>query len=60
MFVRFDRATSLYAVDPLDRNHDAAMRIGGEAPWWRAHSPPRYETNPSSGLPPPRIINSAP
>lgn len=40
--MRFDRATSLYAVDPLDLNHDAAMRIGGEAPWWRAHSPLRY------------------
>ena len=26
------RATALYSVDPLDPNHDAVMRIGGEAP----------------------------
>ena len=25
-------ATSLYTVDPLDPNHDATMRIEGEAP----------------------------
>jgi hypothetical protein len=29
---RINRATSLYAVDPRDPNHDADIRIGSEAP----------------------------
>src|SRR5215467_7700086 len=32
------RATSLYSVDPRGSNHDAVMRIGGEAPRRQAHS----------------------
>ena len=31
-------ATTLYAVDHRDPNHDAVIRIGGEAPGRRAHS----------------------
>lgn len=30
--VKNPAATSLYSVDPLDPNHDATMRIEGEAP----------------------------
>lgn len=30
--VKKPAATSLYTVDPLDPNHDATMRIEGEAP----------------------------
>jgi hypothetical protein len=30
--VKKPAATSLYSVDPLDPNHDATMRIEGEAP----------------------------
>ena len=32
------RATTLYAVGPHGPDHDAVMRIGGEAPGRRAHS----------------------
>lgn len=32
MVVKKPTATSLYTVDPLDPNHDATMRIVGEAP----------------------------
>jgi hypothetical protein len=32
------RVTCLYAADPRDPDHDAVMRIGGEAPGRRAHS----------------------
>jgi hypothetical protein len=32
MVVKKPTATSLYTVDPLDPNHDATMRIEGEAP----------------------------
>lgn len=32
MVVKKPAATSLYTVDPLDPNHDATMRIEGEAP----------------------------
>jgi hypothetical protein len=32
MVVEKPTATSLYTVDPLDPNHDATMRIEGEAP----------------------------
>ena len=37
------RTTSLYTVDPWGLNHDADLRIGGEAPRRRAHSPTRYD-----------------
>src|SRR6516162_200960 len=32
------RATTLYSVGPSGPDHDAVMRIGGEAPGRRAHS----------------------
>jgi|ERR1700756_4048753 hypothetical protein len=39
---RRSRATALYSVDPCaDRNHDAVIRIIGEAPGRRAHSAQR-------------------
>ena len=36
------RATTLYSVGPQGPDHDAVMRIGGEAPGRRAHSRKRY------------------
>src|SRR3954447_10536493 len=39
------RATSLYSADPEDPDHDAVMRIGGEAPKRRGHSPLRLESH---------------
>ena len=40
------RATSLYSVDPTaGSNHDAAMRIGGEAPRRQAHSFGRHQSH---------------
>jgi len=39
------RATSLYSADPrAGSNHDAVMRIGGEAPRRQAHSFPRHRS----------------
>src|SRR4051812_13278321 len=38
------RATPLYAVGPQGPDHDAVMRIGGEAPGRRAHSQERCNT----------------
>jgi hypothetical protein len=35
------RVTYLYSADPRDPDHDALMRIGGEAPGQRAHSKSR-------------------
>jgi hypothetical protein len=49
--VRADRAPRT-CIRPTreDRNHDAVMRIGGEAPRRRAHSKPRYKDHsPTSG-----------
>src|SRR3954452_24981452 len=37
------RATTLYAVGPQGPDHDAVMRIGGEAPGRRAHSQERCQ-----------------
>src|SRR4051794_3857780 len=37
------RATPLYAVGPQGPDHDAVMRIGGEAPGRRAHSQERCQ-----------------
>src|SRR3954471_7951735 len=42
------RATYLYSADPEDPDHDAVMRIGGEAPKRRVHSPQRLESHASS------------
>jgi hypothetical protein len=49
--VRADRAPRT-CIRPTreDRNHDAVMRIGGEAPRRRVHSKPRYKDHsPTSG-----------
>jgi hypothetical protein len=43
-----DRATSLYSVGPWGQNHDAVLRIGSEAPWWRVLSLCRYENQSRS------------
>src|ERR1700738_1936893 len=45
------RATNLYSVDPRGRDHDAVMRIGGEAPGRRVHSCSRREGHVRSRLP---------
>ena len=37
------RATTLYSVGPQGPDHDAVMRIGGEAPGRRAHSQERCQ-----------------
>ena len=49
------RAAYLYSVGPRDPNHDAVIRIGGEAPGRRAHSPYGVDTMRYGGWPPPRI-----
>ena len=53
------RATDLYAVGSFDPDHDAVMRIGGEAPG----GGPILSVGTSAmfeyGVPPPRIVNSA-
>jgi len=36
------------------------MRIGGEAPGWRAHSQSRPEAMGRRGSPPPRIVIDGP
>src|SRR5437870_13088845 len=38
------------------RDHDAAMRIGGDAPGQRDHSVERRKPGTSLGTPPPRIV----
>jgi hypothetical protein len=38
------RATALYSVGSMTPNHDAVMRIGGEAPKRRTHSSLRHES----------------
>ena len=44
-----------------DRNHDAVIRISGEAPGRRAHSSQRLESHGfSGGSPPPRIVIGRP
>ena len=51
------RATDLYAVGSFDPDHDAVMRIGGEAPG----GGPILSVGSSAmfeyGFPPPRIVN---
>ena len=42
MGARNDRAASLYSVDRVDPDHDAVLRIGGEAPRRRVHSEKRH------------------
>src|SRR5215207_10702485 len=43
------RTTPLYSVGPEGPDHDAVMRIGGEAPGRRAHSRKRCNTMASFG-----------
>ena len=42
-----------------DRDHDAVMRIGGEAPQRRADSSPRHQSHGALRATPPRIANDA-
>jgi hypothetical protein len=42
-----------------DPNHDAAMRIGGEAPERRAHSVTRHDSHGANRAAPPRIVIGA-
>src|SRR5438105_9389189 len=54
------RVTDLFAVGSVNPDHDAVMRIGGEAPGGgpilsRSASSARFEY----GFPPPRLVNSA-
>src|SRR5438874_1460361 len=41
VFCASEPVTALYAVRSQDLDHDAVMRIGGQAPRWWAHSSPR-------------------
>ena len=41
------RVTTLYSVDPRDPDHDAAMRIDGEAPGRQSHSQKRHRSQGS-------------
>ena len=53
------RATDLYAVGSFDPNHDAVMRIGGEAPGGGPILSVGISARFEYGIPPPRIVNSA-
>ena len=53
------RATDLYAVGSFDPDHDAVMRIGGEAPGGRSILSVGINARFEYGFPPPRIVNSA-
>jgi hypothetical protein len=53
---RLLRAATLYSVGREDPDHDALMRIGGEAPRRQAHSAQRHESQGFHGSPPPRIV----
>src|SRR5271166_2769755 len=49
--------TTLYSVDPSwDPDHDAAMRVGGEAPGRQSHSQKRHRSQGILREPPPRIV----
>jgi hypothetical protein len=47
---------NLVSGGPEDPNHDAAMRIGSEAPKRRTHSFPRRNSHGTNRDPPPRIV----
>ena len=47
---------NLVSGGPRDPNHDAAMRIGSEAPKRRTHSFPRHNSHGTNRDPPPRIV----
>src|SRR5437763_13019152 len=53
------RATDLYAVGSFDPDHDAVMRIGGEAPGGGPILSVGISARFEYGVPPPRIGNSA-
>jgi len=53
------RATDLYAVGWFDPDHDAVMRIGGEAPGGGPILLVGIGARFEYGFPPPRIVNSA-
>src|SRR5438876_4286617 len=53
------RATNLYAVGSFDPDHDAVMRIGGEAPGGGPILSVGISAMFEYGFPPPRIVNSA-
>ena len=52
-------AANLYSVGGLGPDHDAVMRIGGEAPGGGAILPVGFRASSNRGFPPPRIVNSA-
>ena len=52
-------ATDLYAVGLFDPDHDAVMRIGGEAPGGGPILSVGISAMFEYGFPPPRIVNSA-
>src|SRR5947209_7151550 len=53
------RATNLYAVGSFDPDHDAVMRIGGEAPGGGPILSVGISAMFEYGVPRPRIVNSA-
>ena len=52
-------ATDLYTVGSFDPDHDAVMRIGGEAPGGGPILSVGISAMFEYGFPPPRIVNSA-
>jgi len=52
------RATDLYTVGSFDPDHDAVMRIGGEAPGGGPILSVGISARFEYGCPPPRIVNS--
>src|SRR5712672_3998598 len=52
-------ATDLYTVGSFDPDHDAVMRIGGEAPGGGPILSVGIGAMFEYGVPPPRIVNSA-
>ena len=53
------RATDLYAVGSVNPDHDAVMRIGGEAPGGGPILSVGISARFEYGVPPPRIVSSA-
>ena len=53
------RAADLYSVGSFDPDHDAVIRIGGEAPGGGPILPVGISAMFEYGFPPPRIVNSA-
>ena len=53
------RAADLYSVGSFDPDHDAVMRIGGEAPGGGPILSVGISAMFEYGFPPPRIVNSA-